>query len=89
MQIWKSDSAIASFVEGIVVVTSKYSKVIDTIVWYASTNTMYITFHSGSEYCYKNISMTAFMECLDADSLGVWFNENIKDKYECVELSNA
>ncbi len=45
-----------------------------------------IEFHSGSVYQYLNVPRTVFEELLTQDSLGTYFNENIREVYTCARV---
>jgi hypothetical protein len=45
-----------------------------------------IEFHSGSVYQYLNVPQTVFEELFTQDSLGTYFNENIREVYTCARV---
>jgi len=49
-------------------------------------DTMYIRFNGGRVYAYTNISPTIYADLIGADSVGRYFNANIKGHYEYEEI---
>jgi hypothetical protein len=45
-----------------------------------------IEFHSGSVYRYFDVPGAVFEELLAQDSLGAYFNTNIRDAYRCTRV---
>ena len=52
----------------------------------ARLRTLEIEFHSGAVYQYFDVPQTAFEELLAQESLGVYFNANIRDVYACARV---
>jgi len=50
------------------------------------SRTLEIEFHSGSLYQYFNVPEAVFEELLAQDSLGAYFNAEIRDAYACVRV---
>lgn len=62
------------------------SSTIDHSIYYHDDKTLKIKFKSGAEYIYRDVSKDAYSKFTVADSQGKYFNENIKDNFECVRL---
>jgi hypothetical protein len=45
-----------------------------------------VTFVSGKIYRYAGVPLATYVDLLDAESKGEFFNENIKDLFPCVEV---
>ncbi len=50
------------------------------------TQELRIRFHSGAEYTYANVPGVVFADLVDADSVGKFFNAEIKGKYEYAKV---
>ena len=50
------------------------------------SRTLEIEFHSGSVYQYLDVPQTVFEELLTQNSLGTYFNENIREVYTCARV---
>ena len=51
---------------------------IDAVSHDEETNTLTVKFHSGAIWNYKPITRVGYMQFLNAESKGKYFNENIK-----------
>lgn len=58
------------------------SSFIEHVAWESSEKTLIITFGSGSIWLYKNISRKIYNDLCNADSLGAYFNKNIRNSHE-------
>jgi len=60
------------------------SSAIRNIGYESSTNTMYIDFEdSDPYYTYCGVSEHVFQEFISANSVGSYYHEHIKNKYDC------
>lgn len=50
------------------------------------SRTLEIEFHSESVYQYLDVPQTVFEELLAQDSLGSYFNAEIRDSYACARV---
>jgi KTSC domain len=50
------------------------------------SRTLEIEFHSGSAYQYLDVPQAVFEELLAQDSLGSYFNAEIRDVYACARV---
>jgi hypothetical protein len=58
-----------------------------SIGWDASTGTLVVTFRdSGASYAYDEIPRSVWDGLRNADSMGGYYNKNIKGHYDCVKL---
>ena len=57
------------------------SSAIDAIGYDGDTNTLYVTFNSGSTYQYFDVSERKFWNFYNATSYGKYFNSRIKGFY--------
>jgi len=48
-----------------------------------------VVFHSGEEYEYEGVNFYTFKDLVQADSVGKYFNRNIRDKYPTVHLQSV
>jgi KTSC domain len=62
------------------------SSCIDAIAHLQTESALKIRFNSGCIYQYENVSHNAFVNFLNADSKGRFFNRNIKDAYPYRQL---
>jgi hypothetical protein len=58
------------------------SSVINTISYYSHDNTLSVSFVSGDFYLYDGVSFDKAVEVLSAESIGAWFNANIRGQHE-------
>ncbi len=58
------------------------STVIRSFSYIPEAETLEIVFVSGTVYHYRKVPVTIYEEMKDSFSKGIFFNENIKDKYE-------
>lgn len=42
-------------------------------------NTLFVKFHKGGTYQYRNVPASRWADMLKSDSVGKWFSANIKD----------
>ena len=47
---------------------------------------LYVLFQDGTEYLYKNASYQVFKDWLKAESKGRFFNMEVRNKFEGVEI---
>jgi len=48
-----------------------------------------VTFVSGKIYRYFGVPLATYIDLLDADSLGEFFNQNIKDAFRFIEVQRG
>ena len=63
--------------------TAVKSRDIAIVGYNAKTSILEIAFRSGGVYHYSGVSPETHCELMKAASTGIFFNENIKDKYAC------
>lgn len=57
------------------------------IGWDSGTGTLVVTFRdSGASYAYDEVPKSVWTELKNADSMGGYYNKNIKGYYDCVKL---
>jgi hypothetical protein len=54
--------------------------------YHDDTRELDITFTSGKIYRYQNVPLELYIELLDAESKGAFFNDNIKDEFVSSEV---
>ncbi|MBO7670396.1 MAG: KTSC domain-containing protein [Oscillospiraceae bacterium] len=53
----------------------------------SSTGTLMVVFRdSGAKYAYGEVPKTVYNELRDAESMGGYYNKNIKGKYDCTKV---
>ena len=62
------------------------SSVIAGIGYTASDKTLEVQFHNGRVYQYKGVPPEQHAALMAAESIGRYFNENIRDRYPAKEL---
>lgn len=60
---------------------------IASIGYDAEAQTLEIEFHSGGIYQYFEVPESVYDELMNASSHGIYFHENIKDKYESSKIN--
>lgn len=50
------------------------------------TSILTVTFMQDKKYEYKDVPADVFRELIEADSIGSYFNKNIKSKYEFKQI---
>ncbi len=60
------------------------SSVIAAIEYNPTTQVLEIHFHAGRTYDYLNVPAEIYQSLLTADSVGKYFNENIRPHYRAV-----
>jgi hypothetical protein len=58
----------------------------DYVHYDEDANELDITFVSGTVYRYAGVPLATYVDLLEADSHGEFFNENIKDVFPYVEV---
>jgi hypothetical protein len=66
------------------------SSVIKQLSWSAKgdKSVLSITFTNGSVYIYKGVDRISFANLLQAESVGVRFNETVRNSYEYVNVTD-
>jgi hypothetical protein len=62
------------------------SSMITSIRYNHDTRELDITFTGGKIYRYQNVLLQLYIDLLDAESKGEFFNDNIKDEFACSEV---
>jgi len=70
---------------------SKYLKFVDSTcfseVGYSNDDTLVVKFlESGSEYIYSGVTEDVYLEMINAESIGIYYNEYIKGNYYCERI---
>jgi len=63
------------------------SSVIATIGYSRSDQTLEVQFHTGRVYQYEGVPPEQHAALMAAESIGRYFNENIRDRYPAKELA--
>jgi len=63
----------------------KQSSTIKEVRWV--DNFLYVTFHAGSTYEYADVPENIYNEFIQAESLGKYFAENIKTKFDWAKVN--
>jgi hypothetical protein len=66
----------------LMLIQPRESSVIDHLSYAVYDSCLNVRFCSGSLYAYENVPFEMIMEALSAESIGSWFNENIRGEYE-------
>lgn len=53
----------------------------------SETSKLIVTFNNGSKYSYDDVPEKVFVELVSADSIGSFFNREIKSKYKYTKIS--
>jgi len=59
------------------------STAIQHIDYNPATQTLYITFKGGREYPFCGVPQSVYQAFLNAPSKGEFYNDHIKDRYQC------
>jgi KTSC domain len=62
------------------------SSAIASVGFDSSTHTLDVRFHSGKNYRYFMVPASVYERMLASDSIGAFFNREIRDKFRFVEL---
>lgn len=65
------------------------SSVIKKYEYRPEVNVLTITFVSGAVYDYLNVPEEVYNEMRATVAKGIFFNQHIKDKYECVRVEEG
>jgi hypothetical protein len=65
----------------------KDSSFIREVVW--SEGNLYVRLKSGKFYQYENVPYEVYEDFIDADSLGKFFGDHIKDQYEYIAFEEV
>ena len=89
MKLWQDtknkENSIVSYGNSISLMVTD-SSVIKFVSLFMDTACLYVTFNSGDMYRYDNVPTRAIIDAMSADSVGKWFNADIKGKYEYVKV---
>jgi len=66
----------------------KDSSVIKALAWDSEDQTLVINFLTNSVWAYFNVPKNVFKNLLKADSLGSFFNKNIRNTYSSLRIDN-
>ena len=64
------------------------SSSIAAIGWDRKSSTLYVNFKTGKKYAYDSVSGETFESFLTAESKGLFFNTEIRDKYSMRRLAS-
>lgn len=53
----------------------------------SETSKLIVTFNNGSKYSYDDVPEKVFVELVSVDSIGSYFNREIKSKYKYTKIS--
>jgi hypothetical protein len=56
------------------------------MTYHADYSDLWVTFTNGSQYEYKSVPVAVFHGLMVADSIGSFYNKNIRNAYECEKL---
>lgn len=65
------------------------SSFIEHVSWQNSGKVLIITFASGSIWVYKNVSKKTYNGLCKSDSIGAYFNKNIRNSHEGVPVARV
>lgn len=77
----KETGATLAGVGSTMLLTTPNSSVIDAVFYGIQAHVLYVVFNSGKEYRYTEVPMAVFMNAINADSVGAWFNSEVKNEY--------
>jgi len=63
--------------------TETISTAIGTISYFSLAKWLDITFNRGVRYRYHNVPNIRFRELIDAESVGKYYNQHIRNEYRC------
>ena len=66
--------------------TTVESSMINKYVYNFATKTLKVEFNSGALYEYANVEPDLYDNLCKAESIGKFFNENIKNNFEHIQL---
>jgi len=71
------------------------SSCLDDVRWWPdggdvreTDGTLFVTFAGGDRYTYRYVPLNEALRLFSADSVGRYFNMNVRDAYECVPLGS-
>lgn len=73
-------------IDKIIEFTTGESKVIQKFQYNQKNQELTLTFRDGKTVLYKDVPPTVAKDFVDARSAGIFFYENIQEKYESVEI---
>ena len=77
----------ADYLDTFYIIDIDNSTAIDRIGYSGVYGDLYIRFlESQKEYAYKDVERTVYYDFLDAESIGGYYNANIKGQYDCIRL---
>lgn len=65
-----------------IIVNTPNSSVIESIVYGVRKSELYVKFKNATYYIYQNVPLEVIMRAINADSVGSWFNAEVKNEYE-------
>ncbi len=68
--------------------TTPYSSLIKFLRYNERSELLFITFHNDQSYCYLNVGADVWMDFAYDDSVGEYYNRNIKGHYSSRKLEN-
>ena len=70
-------------------ITIEDSTLVDQVHYDPDTKTLDAVFKNGARYRYKTVPPVVFAKFVLAESMGKFFNVNIKGEYECKKVKAA
>jgi hypothetical protein len=65
------------------------STTIDNTTFIAEKNQLIVSFLNGRSYKYENVDEDTYMDMVYSDSVGRYFNQNIKGNYSYSEIKDS
>ncbi|CQH21614.1 KTSC domain-containing protein [Yersinia enterocolitica] len=59
---------------------------LESVGYDSTSNVLEVEFKNGSLYQYLDVPEHIFPELITASSVGIYFNENIRNNYECQRI---
>ncbi len=69
--------------------TSPYSSLIKFLRYNERSELLFVTFHNDQSYCYFNVGADVWMDFAYDDSVGEYYNRNIKGHYSSKKLDDT
>ena len=84
MQVWKNNEngAVLSMFASSIIVNTPNSSVIESIVYSVQTSNLYVGFKNAKYYRYQGVPLEVVMHAVNAESVGSWFNAEVKNEYD-------
>lgn len=63
------------------------SSLVNLVEYNKYNRTLTVTFNNGSMYAYDNVPMSKYYGLIDAESVGQYFNERIRNEHKCRKVA--